>query len=225
MLERLLLLCMKYPLDFVAYLSSSLPLFLGILRYKYLLLSSKLIILYFLLYFLIETYAIWLSILRINNLYLQNIETMVGTGVVLAISVSCLPSRAWKQSAIILAILCLIVNFLTYQSSTVSSVGLSTFRLYAMIFSLGYYNKILTDVSVKNILVHTMFWFATGLLLYASGTFFIMLLSQYWYKDSSQVSTEIFDKYWNVSQVLFIIFSCLSAYGIWLSKYDKENII
>ncbi len=225
MIERLLLLCAKYPLDFIAYLSSSLPLIFGVVRYKYLVLSSRLIVLFFLFIFLTETYATWLSVLRINNLYLQNIETIVETGILLAVAASCLQSRNWQKVTVILALICLVVNFITYQNNTVSAVGLSVFRIYAMILSLGYYNKILTDVRVKNILFHTMFWFCTGLLLYASGTFFIMLLSQYWYKDSTQVSAEIFDRYWNVSQVLFIIFSCISAYSIWLSKYDKENII
>ncbi len=78
---------------------------------------------------------------------------------------------------------------------------------------------------VKNITKHSMFWFTSGLLIYSTGTFFIMLFSEYWYKDINKVSAEVFDKYWNASQVLFIIFCFFSAHGLWLSKYEQENLI
>ncbi|QDK77457.1 hypothetical protein EXU85_02135 [Spirosoma sp. KCTC 42546] len=225
MFERLLLLCEKYPLDFIAYLSSGLPIIFGLFRYKYLSLTSKLIIIFFLCYFTIEAFGTWLSILKKNNLYLQNIEIAVNIVILLAFGLSCFQSIRWKQISSILAVFCLLISLVTYQSNAVSSVSLSIFRLYALFFCLSYFNKILTDVRVKNILLHTLFWFTTGLLIYSAGTFFIMLFSEYWYKDENKVSAEVFDRYWNANQLLFIFFSVLSAYGLWVSKYDQENLI
>lgn len=225
MLERLLLLCEKYPLDFITHLGSSLPIIFGLIRYKYLSLSSKLIIIFFLFYFTKETFALWLSILRENNLYLQNIETIIETWLLLWIGFSCFKSPKWRWLGLGLAISSSVASFLTYHSDGVSSVSLSSFRLFAIFFCLSYFNKILTDIRVKNILLHTLFWFSAGLLVYAAGTFFIVLFSEYWYKDINKVPAEVFDKYWNASQLLFIVFCLFSAYGLWISKYDQENLI
>lgn len=225
MLERLLFLWEKYPLDFTSHLSSSLPIILSLIRYKYLTKTLKLIFVFFLFFFLKETYATWLAILKENNYYLQNIETLVEIGILLAIALSCFKSFTWRRLALILAGSCFIVSVFTYQSNAVSSVGLSAFRLFALFFCLSYFNKILTDVSVKNILLHSLFWFTSGLLIYTAGTFFIVLFSEYWYKDINKVPVEVFDKYWNASQILFIIFSVLSAFGLWVSKYDRQNLI
>ncbi|GAB4025696.1 hypothetical protein [Spirosoma koreense] len=225
MLERLLSLCEKYPLDFITHLSSSLPIFLGLLRYKYLSNALKLVIVFFLFYFLKETYATWLAVLKENNYYLQNIETMVETLILLAIGFACFDAPSWRRFAVVLAIICVSVSLYTYKSDAISSGSLSSFRLFAIFFCLSYFNKILTDVKVKNILLHPLFWFVTGLFIYTTGTFFIVLFSEYWYKDINKVPAEIFDRYWNGGLVLLIIFSCLSALGFWTSKYDQENLL
>lgn len=225
MLDRLLLLCEKYPLDFIAYISSSLPIILGLLRYRFLSKSSKLIVTFFVFYFLIEAFATWLALLRKNNLYLQNVEIIPEIVIILFISFVNFQNKTWKIIAVILAIICLTISFITYKNDAVSSVNLSAFRLFAIFFCLTYFSKILVEVRVRNILLHTMFWFASGLLIYSTGTFFIMLFSEYWYKGIDKVSAELFDKYWNPSQVLFVIFCIFSSIGLWFSKYDKENFI
>lgn len=212
-------------MDFIAHLGSSLPIISGLIRHKYLSLSSKLIIVFFLFYFTKETFVLWLSILKENNLYLQNIETIIETWLLLWIGFSCFKSHKWRWVALGLAISSSLASFLTYQSDGVSSVSLSSFRLFAIFFCLSYFNKILTDTRVKNILLHTLFWFSAGLLVYVAGTFFIVLFSEYWYKDINKVPAEVFDKYWNASQILFIIFCLFSAYGLWTSKYDQKNLL
>lgn len=225
MLERLLLLCEKYPLDFVSHLSSSLPVILGLIRYKYLSTVTKYVIIFFLFCFLKESTALWLSLLKQNNLYLQNIESIVEIIIILIISLYCFQSPKWKRVWVSLSITCIMISLLNYKSDQISALALSTFRLFSIFFCLSYFSKILIDVRVKNILLHTMFWFASGLLVYSTGTFFIVLFSEYWYKDINKVPPEVFDKYWNASQILFVIFSLLSALGIWLSRYDKENLL
>lgn len=225
MLERLLLLCEKYPLDFVAHISSSLPVLVGLLRYKYINTSSKYIVLFFLFAFLKESIALWLSILRSNNLFLQNIESIAEIGILLLIALACFKNAKWRRIWILMAFICLAISIFNYSSNQISSASLSVFRLFSIFLCLSYFSKILIDVSVKNILYHSMFWFCAGLLIYSTGTFFIVLFSEYWYKDINKVPAEVFDKYWNASQILFVIFCCLSAYGLWTSKFDKDNLL
>ncbi|MBD2703866.1 hypothetical protein IC229_24685 [Spirosoma sp. BT702] len=224
MFDRLLLLCEKYPLDFITYFCSSLPIFSGFIRYKYLSSLAKLIIIFFLFFAIKETISISYSLFDKNNLYLENIESISYILILLAISWLSTDNVAWKRITVILATVCLTASLFTYQSDSISPIGPSAFRLFAIFICLSYFNKILTDISIKNILLHTMFWFISGLLFYTAGTFFIMLFNGYWYKDIKLVPAETFDKYWNSSQLLFIAFCVLSAYGLWLSKYDKENL-
>lgn len=223
MLERLLLQCEKYPLDFVSHLSSSLPLLIGVIRYKYLQATSKIIAFFFLFYFLKETVALWLSLHVQNNLYIQNIESVVEIWILLAAYLYCFASDDWRRIGVIAAIACSAVAIYTYEFQAISIVSLSSFRLFAIFFCLSYFTKILAEVRVKNVLLHTMFWFVSGLLVYATGTFFIVLFSKYWYDDISKVPAEVFDKYWNVIQILFTVFALLSAIGLWFTKRDREN--
>ena len=120
---------------------------------------------------------------------------------------------------------CTLITLAFYKSNEVSAVSLSTFRLFAIVLTLAYFSKVVMDMRVKNIMKYSMFWFTSGLLIYAAGTFFIVLLSEYWYQDINKVPIEVFDKYWNASQILLILFTILSAIGLWFSKYDKENLL
>jgi hypothetical protein len=159
-----------------------------------------------------------------NNLFLQNIEPIIESILLGFIFVSCYENPAHKRLITSFTLICTLVTLAAYKSEEVSSISLSAFRLLAIALSLSYFNKILTDMRVKRITKHTMFWFVAGLLIYSSGTFFIVLFSEYWYKDINKVPAEIFDKYWNASQILYILFCFISALGLWVSKYDQENL-
>lgn len=90
--------------------------------------------------------------------------------------------------------------------------------------SLAYFNKIIADLRIRNILKHTLFWFTAGLLVFVTGTFFTSLFSEFIF-DPKTVPDETFDFYWNINNILFVIFSALSALGLWVSKYDRDNLI
>jgi hypothetical protein len=217
MLEKLLLLGEKYPLDFISHLSSSFPFILGLIQYKFLA--------FFALCFVKETIALWLSLQSHNNLFLQNIEPIYGTiliGIIFYYSFEASANRRIIASCTALSIL---ITVVFYKNTEVSSVSLSTFRLLAIGLILAYFSKLMMDMRVKNIMKYSMFWFTSGLLIYTAGTFFIVLLSEYWYQDINKVPIEVFDRYWNSSQILFILFALFSGVGIWFSKYDSDNLI
>jgi hypothetical protein len=160
-----------------------------------------------------------------NTLYVQNLEAIIATLLIGIIYYHNFDKEFHKKSIVVFTVVCTIITITSYKSSAVSSTSLSVFRAFSIVISLAYFNKLLTDMRVKNIVKHTMFWFTSGLLIYSAGTFFIMLFSGYWYQDNDKVSAALFDKYWNVGQYLFIFFCFLSAYGLWVSKYDKENVV
>lgn len=79
-------------------------------------------------------------------------------------------------------------------------------------------------MKVKNILIDSLFWVSSGLIIYATGTFFISIFSEFIF-NPNLVDDKTFDTYWKFNNILFIILVILSSIGIWLSKYDKENFI
>lgn len=225
MLEKLLLQCEKYPLDFLSHLSGSFPIVVGLLRYRYLTVALKLVVVFFSFYFLKESIALWLSLLKFNNLYTQNVESIYQTVLIGAVFYCSFELPFNRRLIAVSTAICTLITLFYYRTNEVSSISLSTFRLFAIILSLAYFSKVVMDMRVKNMMKHSMFWFTSGLLLYVAGTFFIMLLSEYWYQDVNKVPMDVFDKYWNSSQILIILFTLLSTTGIWFSKCDSENLI
>jgi ABC-type dipeptide/oligopeptide/nickel transport system permease component len=69
-----------------------------------------------------------------------------------------------------------------------------------------------------------MFWITSGLLIYTAGTFFIFLFGEYIY-NPKEVSDDVFDFFWNTSQLLFMIFCLFFSVGLWFGRYDHENVV
>lgn len=222
---KLLELSTKYPIDLLSHLSSLIPVIVGVSRVKQWTKTSAFILLFFIFCFVKDTYALWHVMLTLNTTFIQNIETFFQAVIVGTIYYHCFDKCLSKQILIVLTLMCTSIIIVSYEEIKVSVIALLSFRLLSIGLTLAYFNKILVDMRIKNVLAHVMFWFSAGLLIFSTGTFFIVLFSEYWYKDINKVPAEVFDKYWNTSQFLFIFFSLLSAYGLWVSKYDRENFI
>lgn len=225
MLERLLLYSERYPLDMLSHFSSGLPIAVGLLRFKKLNRSGKFVWLLFVFYFIKDTYALIYSLIVPNNLHVQNIEQIVSTFLVGSIYYYAFEKSLQKRLIPFFTIVCGLITIFAYDSLEASTVSLSVFRMFSITLALLYFNKIIKDMQVKIITRHTLFWFTSALLLYSTGTFFIMLFSEYWNKDINRVATNTFNLYYNISLILNIIFCYISAYGLWVSKYEQENLI
>lgn len=224
MLERLLHYFAAYPLDFAAHISSSLPVIAGLIRIKYLSRQAKLILLLFFWFFSKETYSLYLAFTAPNNLFLQNIDSILETVFCGLIFYYAIDKLSERKTITIGGVFCTLLLIYFYKSESVSDISLSIFRVYAIILTLLYFNRLLTDMHAVSIMHHTLFWFSSSLLLYSAGTFFIVLFSEYWYQGMDKVPAAVFDQYWNASQILFIIFAALSAVGLWMSKHDRQTV-
>ncbi|WP_155296221.1 hypothetical protein [Spirosoma rigui] len=178
----------------------------------------------FLLYFVGETYSIWLALLRQNNLFVLNFYPIGGIALIGYMYALNFDSRALKRlllySAGLFSCLCIAL----FEWNSVSSPALFVYKTYIIFVVLLHFNKIISDLRVRNILVHTLFWVNAGLIMYASGTMFISLFSDTIFNPAI-VDDDTFDKYWNINNILFIILTILTSIGIWFSKYDRENLL
>jgi|GEM_PF-1454005 len=225
MWERFLDLSTRYPLDLLAHLSSLLPILLGLIRFRQLNRAGIWIWLLFIFFFSKDSYSLWLVLFARSTTFVQNVEAFFQVIFISLIFYWSFESKRSRQIIVGVLVFSLAGISYTYSSSNVSTMSMAIVRIVSIGFSLAYFNKVLVDMRIKNILLHTMFWFGAGLLVYASGTFFSMLFSEYWYGDITQVPAEIFDRYWNICQILFIIFCCITSVGLWVSKRDRENFV
>ncbi len=221
MIERFYSLTAKYPLDTITYASSLLPIGVGISHFSYLAKEHKLIIWFFLSDFLVETIALILVLRGHSSWPMQDIIASTNIVFVALVYQQALIRRVQKRMAIALGLVFLIFSIYFYRGDIMSPWSQTAFRVYAMGLTLAYYNAILSDLNLRKIQHHSMFWFSVGLLFYASGTFFITLFNQYLYDQDTPDA--IFDRYLNLMQFLYILFCLLASVGLWVSRYDGNN--
>lgn len=223
MLERLLHLVERYPLNLVSHLSSVLPICLGLAFRNNLPRSYTIALLLFGLYFIADSVSLWLVLRQVNTYPVQNAQPLLEIWIVAAIYISCFENPRLARWIKITAALCSFMIIVNYQENGIATISLTAQRLFVAVLVLLYFNKVLTESRIKNMLFHSMFWISSGLLIYSAGTFFFSLFSSYLYSTSS--SNEEFDPFWKLNQLLYIILCLLTCVGIWVCRYDADNVL
>ena len=159
---------------------------------------------------------------RVITYPIQNLQPLFETGIITAVYLNSFRKNETGKWIKLAAILSALIIIFSYRQSTISTVGLTTQRLFETVVVLLYFNKILIEARVKNILFHSMFWLSSGLLIYSAGTFFFSLFSSYLYSDT--ISNEEFDPFWRLNQILYIILCLMSSVGISVCRYETDNL-
>ncbi|MDB5242339.1 MAG: hypothetical protein JWP57_2964 [Spirosoma sp.] len=219
----MLYLVEKYPLNGVSHLCSILPVLVGLFSYKQLSQGLRLLILLFVAYFVNDSFSLWLSIYKKSTFTIQNIQPLWEIALAVTIYLTYFESSLSKRLVKYGVVICITVITFSIRTDSISPVGSVVEKLFIVIIILMYLNEILREARVRNILAYSMFWVSAGLLIYLAGTFFFSLFSAYLYDDST--SNSVFDPFWNLNQLLYILFSLLASMGLWFSKYDSRNLV
>ncbi|GAB3505191.1 hypothetical protein GCM10027341_36430 [Spirosoma knui] len=223
MWEKLYEQIKEYPLDFISHFGSLLPIFVGLFNYRLIAKEQRVGLLLFSFYFIKDTYSLWLSLHHHNNLYIQNIQAIIELLLIGVLYSASFPSRGKKLTIMALVGVAIPILLFFYKPDAVSAEIQSIFRIFSIAVCLLYFNNLISRLVVRNILTYSMFWITSGLLIYTAGTFFIFLFGEYIY-NPKEVSDEVFDFFWNVSQLLFMVFCLFFSVGLWLGQYDRENV-
>ncbi len=223
-MDRLLHFAERYPLDVCAHLSSLVAVIFGMITFRLHRPAHRYVWLLFVFFFVKDSYSLWYIYQKSTNLFIQNLETLFETALVGLIYYSCFSNRNSRRIILGAGILTTGVILLTYSPDQLSLPSLLLFRVYSIVISLAYFNRILADLRIRNILKHPLFWFTAGLLIFVLGTFFTSLFSEFIF-DPKTVSDETFDFYWNINNVLFVFFSLSGAAGLWCVRYDRHNVL
>lgn len=221
MLERFNSLATKYPLDVITHLFILLPLLIGLVRYRYLKPEMKWVLGFFTADFIAETTSLFLMLRGGTTLVTQDIRSCLNIIFLAGIYYAALIRPGQKKIVAAVGVGFLVFSLVFYSGNSVSPWAQTAFRVYAMGTALAYYNAILSDLNLKKLQHHSMFWFSAGLLFYAGGTLFTMLFNESLYAKTTP--DNVFDRYWNLMEILYIVFCIVTALGLWVSKYDRDN--
>ncbi|RZM23507.1 MAG: hypothetical protein EOO88_25930 [Pedobacter sp.] len=170
--------------------------------------------------FLGDTAMLYYSLIPQNNLNLSKALILID---VLFIGWFYFVSLAGNSFAGLLTISSTVIVFcialFNYLSDGPLSVGRSGLRLLMVVMALTYFNKILADNQIKKVVLHSAFWVSSGFLFYGAGTLMIAVSADYLQKASQ----DVYDVYSNMDQMISMLFSCLVAIGLWISKFDQDN--
>ena len=225
MVEALIRQFCKYPLDFISHLFLLLPVTIGAYRQKYLTNTLLSVAIYFAVQFLQETVLLNYTLNKCSSIKLQQLLLILDTVILSEIFFLAFKDRKSNKYITLFALtISLLVSTIDYLIIPLTSISSSLFKLTIILFSLMYFNKILSENRIKNVLKHSMFWISSGFLLLGMGTFFSSLFIDYLLGDSKE-QDNAFDLFWAIDQVVICLQCILIAIGLWVSKFDKNNYI
>lgn len=214
-----------YPVAFIAELTTLLPIVVGLFYFRSLQRDLKILMILFLFFFIRDISSNSLAYHKENNLFIYNFFSILEI-LFLALIFRFNPdikSKNYRRIIELGGIICFIASILLYTRDNFSAGDFTVLRLYGIILTAAFFERVLSEVAVKNILKYPMFWVGSGFLLYFCGTFFIFLLSSE--VLSRYADRDVFKLYWYTNLVFYIIFCLLSSIGLWISKYGKDNFI
>ena len=213
-----------YPVVSVAEWITLLPLVVGLFYIR----SGRRDILFLLLLFFGSFCRdIWSNILadaHENNLFVYNLFSFFELLILAGFFYSNheIRSTRYKKTVVWGATVTIGLNLFFYSTEDFSTISFTTTRLYGILVVLAFFERVLSELTIKKIYSYSLFWINSGLLLYFCGTFFIFLLSNK--VLSKTVDHSVFQRYWDRSLLFYMVLCILSSIGIWLSKYDRENL-
>jgi hypothetical protein len=223
MLVEIKRLILAFPLDFIAYFLLLLPVIIGVYRQGYLTRNLVGTVVFFTVKFLEDTILNYYAIRQENNLDQQRGFFILD---VFLLSFIYYPSFSGNKfiktlllTTTIGSLMALIVNYFFYSSL---SLGAVVTRIILIMFSLNYFNKMLSENRIKNVLKHPMFWVSSGFLMFGMGTFMSTLFTDH-LLDKTKTSYTTYILFNNMNQIVISIQCILVAIGLWVSKFDQNN--
>ena len=111
-----------------------------------------------------------------------------------------------------------VINFFFIDKSIFSSTIALAEGFFLIVLSLSYLLDVFQNISNDNLFQSPRFIINAGILLYFSGSFFVLIFADYVLKNKLNT---VFDP-WHIITALVIIFRLILAWGIWLTgKYER----
>ncbi len=199
---------------FIAYisiLSALIPIVLGLIQWRKLVLELKLIVWIGITSFLIDVVCLILGRYSINNYPLINLLCPVQLALFMYVFSMFFEEKLSFKIVFACFLVFFVINFIWIENPfefNTNSNGISSLILIAI--TIRYLYKLLSELPEIHIYKLPMLWIAFGVLLYCSGTLFVFLASKYLIKSpADHQSVWIITLLLNISQFIFF------GVGLW----------
>ena len=116
-------------------------------------------------------------------------------------------------------LLATIIAIFDFKTLEISPFATAFDKVLMIVFVFLHFNTILSEMKIKNILLHPPFWISVAVIIYAAGSFSIDLFSNYIFNDSD----ETFLFFLNMRRIVNIIFLLILSIAIWVKKYNIKE--
>ncbi len=219
MWERYTTLINKYPVVASSDLIAIFPIVLGIICYKYLSKESKLLFYFLVVHFLLDLLSVWLSVKSQNNLNIFNFTEILEVAIICIVFFRLNNQRIKQFLIIVLFSICVFVGIWKFDFFEFANIPYVLNRLTYLSIVFIYFHTLLSEISVKNILIHPPFWLCAGLIIYSTGSLLIFLFGGKILSIHSP--QDVFIKFYTIVSFINIIFRILIGVSFFVSKFEK----
>ena len=218
--EYMLSLIVHYPLSFVPDFFLLIGIIVGISVFRSLNQPLRVALLLLTLCFGIEVVLIYYAATGRNNHFLVTLMSLL--------EMVCLSLLYWleityKRSrwTIVCLLAVYIISFaFMFEWTRIADFVLGLERFILIVFVIMHLHFILNTMRVPNLLTHPMFWISSGVLIYATGTFFIFTFTKFTFGTSANIPS-----YWSIIQCFTALFYAMLAVAFYLSRREKVTHI
>ncbi len=220
MWERYVYLIYKYPWVALSDVIIALPIIIGIISFKHLSKENKLLFYFLVVHFLFDLLSVWLSVKNQNNLNIFNFTEILEVAVICFIFFQLNNQKAKRILIITLFLICIFIGIWKFEYTEFAFIPYVLNRLCYVVIVFLYFNTLLSEFSVKNILTHPPFWLCSGLIIYSTGSVIIFLFGKQIL--STTAPQEKFVLFYSIISIINIIFRFLIGVSFFVSKYEKR---
>lgn len=157
-----------------------------------------------------------LAFIGLYNIWLFNTFFLFEVIIFGIIYTQLLLSPTKRKFIVFCLIIATIIAVFDFKTLEISPFATAFDKVLMIVFVFLHFNTILSEMRIKNILLHPPFWISVGVIIYAAGSFSIDLFSNYIFNDSD----ETFLFFLNMRRIVNIIFLLILSVAIWVKKYN-----
>lgn len=127
-------------------------------------------------------------------------------------------AKSWKGITIGLLVLYVLNSVFLSSLSEANNIGLALIQVTVLLFSFSYMYKVYKEAKEINLGRDAFFYFNAGFMIYASGSFFVNLLSS---QIGSQSTNDFFNNAWIIEAIAALVRLVFFVIGLQFVKNER----
>lgn len=189
---------------------------IGVVRFKKMTMPFKLLTIWLVIDFILDSYGnpLCIAIYKNNALYSHTVN--IGEFIFFAAVYYYLLKKTWAKRLVLGCIIALsvffVINGLLFQpfTKTFPTYFIMPTQIMYVVFAILLFKQMLQSPVQINIVKQSVFWFNTAMLLFSTTMFLILSLMNYYSKHSTRESMMLVLYFWYSIDIIFSILICVA---------------